>query len=296
MALGERLFKPHYVFRPAQVVRRALSQVGGRREPVIKAAWGGRLLVARQEQVGAGLTRMGVHELAVSEVMWRLTEPGDLALDVGANVGYFSGLLALRAGEVIAFEPNPHLVRFLEGNRRRWGPSGKKVHVDHRAVSDRCGTALLHLPAAFASNYGVATLATSGEDDLESIEVVTVALDEVVAGRPVGLLKIDVEGHELAALHGARETLARRLVRHIIFEEHLRLPSPVSVLLEDAGFTIFGIEEAFLGPRLTLPSWVRRGWDAPTYLATQQPQRARSLLRPRGWRVLYPRLSRLLGA
>jgi len=242
--------------------------------------------------MGAGIARMGVHELAVSEVMWRLTNPEDLALDVGANIGYFTGLLANRARQVVSFEPNPLLRRLLTSNTLRWGAAGKKVTLDFRAVSDGDGTAVLHLPAAFASNNGLATLAaTEGGDDDPEVETVTI--DHVVAGRPVGIMKIDVEGHELAVFKGASRTLEANLIRDILFEDHLRLPSPVSLLLEEAGFSIFGVEEAFLGPRLIPPTWTPRGWDAPTYLATRRPEEAQAIVGRRGWQVLYPRLARL---
>src|ERR1700728_4384379 len=95
------LSKPQYIFRPSQLARRALRRGGA--ESVVKTPWGCRMLVAREDTIGAGIARMGVHELAVSETMWRLATGDDMALDVGANIGYFAGLLACRVREVIAF-------------------------------------------------------------------------------------------------------------------------------------------------------------------------------------------------
>ena len=252
------------------------------------------MLVSRSDQIGAGIVRMGVHELAVSEVIWRLTGPEDLDVDIGANYGYFTGLMAVRAREVIGVEPNPQLIRFLVSNRLRWGATSEKVQLDFRAVSDRNGTAVLHLPCAFGSNHGLATLAST-EDVLEDYEVETVTIDQIVSGRQVGVMKIDIEGHELAAFRGASETLAGELIRDIVFEDHERLPSPVSTMLEDAGFSIFGIDQTFLGPRLIPPGWPPRGWDAPNYLATRRPRDAQALIERRGWRVLYPHLRGLCG-
>jgi FkbM family methyltransferase len=250
---------------------------------------------ARQDQVGAGIARTGVHELAVSEVIWRLTGPDDLAVDVGANIGYFTGLLAIRAREVVALEPNPRVIPFLAGNRLRWSATGEKIRLDFRAVSDTTGTAVLHLPSHFAANRGTATLAAAvDEAGMETYDVETVSLDEVIGGREVGMLKIDVEGHELAAFHGAGATLAAGLVRDIVFEDHERPPTPVTTLLENAGFSIFGIKETLLGSKLTPPTHAPAGWDAPTYLATRQPERAARRLATPGWQVLYPRLSHAL--
>jgi FkbM family methyltransferase len=229
--------------------------------------------------LGRGLARTGVHELAVSEAIWRLAEPGDLAVDVGANVGYFTGLLAQRVREIIALEPNPRLWPIVSENVTAWGG---KVELLAAAASDTSGHAQLHLPADWGENHGIATLEAG---DGESYEVETVRLEDLIAGRAVGILKIDVEGHELTALAGA----PLELIRDLVFEEHEPLPSPVSELLQGAGFEIRGIEESFLRPRLV----ERRpeSWDAPTYLATRNLARAERRLAAPGWRCLLPRRS-----
>jgi FkbM family methyltransferase len=255
-------------------------------ELVVRTPWGCAMRVARTETLGAGIARTGVHELAVSELIWRLTGGDDLAIDVGANVGYFTGLLARRTRHVIALEPNPRLRRLIEGNVARWDVR-EKITLDYRAASNARGTATLHVPEDFERNFGTASLEAS--DAAASDEVETVRLDEVIAGRHVGLLKIDVEGHELAALEGASQSLADGLIRDVVFEDHRPLPSPVSRLLESAGFAIHGIEEGFTRPLLVPPDRELRGWDAPTYLATREPERTLALARPRGWHCLRPR-------
>jgi FkbM family methyltransferase len=279
-----RLCKPHYIYRPSQLVRRALLP---RHMPelLVETPWGCRMLIARSDKIGAGIARMGVHELAVSETIWRLSEADDLALDVGANLGYFSGLFACKAREVLAIEPNPLLRPFIGSNIERWDV-GEKITLDSRAASNRTGTAILHLPSDHTQNFGIATLGAS--DGTESYEVETFCLDDLIAGRHVGLLKIDVEGHEMAALEGASESLANGLIRDIIFEDHQPLPSPVSRMLVSAGFALRGIEETLTRP-LLVSDRTPRGWDAPTYLATRDQERTTRLMRPRGWGCLRGR-------
>jgi len=284
MSLRSRLSKPHYVFRPSQIVRRAL--LANEDELIVQTPWGCPMRVARTEKLGAGIARIGVHELAVSELVWRLAGGDDLAIDVGANIGYFTGLLARRARHVIALEPNPRLRRFIESNVESWNVR-ERITLDYRAASDVSGTATLHLPSDYEQNFGIASLEAS--DGTVSHQVETVRLDDVIAGRHVGLLKIDVEGHELAALEGASRSLSAGLIREVIFEDHQPLPSPVSRLLESAGFTISGIEEGLTRPLLTSPHGTPQGWDAPTYLATRDPERALRLASSRGWRCLRPR-------
>ena len=276
-----RLSKPHYIFRPSQLVRRFVL-ASSEPEPLVQTPWGCQMLVARNDVIGAGIARMGVHELGVSEVMWRLSQGDELAIDVGANVGYFTGLLACRAQEVIALEPNPRLHRFIAGNIQRWG-TREKIVLDTRAASTQEGTATLHLPSEYAENFGIGTLEPVAGTG--SYEVATVRLDDVIAGRNVGVLKIDVEGHELSALEGASDSLVRHLIRDIVFEDHQPLPSPVSQMLESAGFAIWGIEQALTSPRL-VSERAPQGWDAPTYLATREPERIKRLMRSRGWHCL----------
>lgn len=244
------------------------------------------MLIARSDLIGAGIARMGVHELAVSEVMWRLAEDDDRAIDVGANIGYFTGLLACRAREVTALEPNPQLRRFITANIDRW-EVGARVRLETRAASDGSGTAVLHLPDDYETNYGIATL--ERHDGTVSYEVETVRLDDLIGGRNVGVLKLDVEGHEMAALAGAGDSLAQGLIRDIIFEDHLPFPSPVAMTLQSAGFTVRGIEQALTRPTLVRPDRAHTGWDAPTYLATRDLVRTERLMTPRGWRCLRGR-------
>ena len=279
-----RLSKPQYIYRPSQLVRRTVLSRHSP-EPVVQTPWGCRMLVARSDTIGSGIARMGVHELAVSETLWRLSQGDELALDVGANIGYFTGLLACRVATVVALEPNPRLLRFLAGNIERWDV-GSHATLDARAASSASARAELHLPPDYDGNYGIATLEAAA--GTVSYEVETVRLDELIAGRQVGVLKIDIEGHELAALEGASESLASGLIRDIVFEEHETLPSAVSRMLESAGFTIAGIEETLTRPVL-VSGRVPRGWDAPTYLATRDQERTAGLMKPRGWRCLRGR-------
>lgn len=283
----ERLSKPHYVFRPSQLVRRA--RLGREPEPLVRTPWGAELRVARADALGAGIARTGVHELAVSEVIWRLAGGDELAIDVGANIGYFTTLLAARARHVVALEPNPQLERLLRENIERCALA-ERVVLDTRAASSSAGSATLHIPADYAQNYGLASLEHAAGSVSHTIQ--TARLDEVIDGRRVGVLKLDVEGHELAALDGARDSLAAGLIRDIVFEEHLPLPSPVSELLESHGFEISGIEERLTGPRLLEAERAPRGWHAPTYLATRARERTADLTASRGWHCLRPRSRR----
>jgi hypothetical protein len=111
----------------------------------------------------------------------------------------------------------------------------------------------------------------------------------------IGVLKIDVEGHEAAVLQGAASLLARHGIRDIVFEEHGSHPTNATRLLEGYGYALFRLRQRFLG--LSADPAGESGkhgqWDPPSYLATTDPDRATVRLAPRGWAVLGAASSRV---
>jgi FkbM family methyltransferase len=124
---------------------------------------------------------------------------------------------------VYAFEPIPQLAAYL----RRASP--KRVRVVECALSDKEGLANLYVP----SNWGEASL-RKPHQGAAVLGVPMKTLDSFEL-RNVGLMKIDVEGHELAVLRGARDTI--RTSRPIVFVEvehrHGSNVSSVRELLEE---------------------------------------------------------------
>jgi FkbM family methyltransferase len=243
------------------------------------------------ELLGAGIVRMSTYELTVTETMWRLTDRHDLALDVGANVGYYTSLLAYRAQKVLAFEPHPGLAACLRANAARW-PSGR-VEIEECAASDEAGLARLTEPLEFAGNSGAATLhpdaKSSATSNATSFQVEAVRLDDVVGDSAVGMLKVDVEGHELAVLGGLSRAFKEGRVRDVFFEDYESLPTPVSDRLKDYGYRLFSLQQRFRGVELGPTDGPPPRWYAPTYLATLDPDRAMSRMQSGGWHCLRPR-------
>jgi FkbM family methyltransferase len=238
--------------------------------------------------IGSSIARLGVHELAVTETIYRLVGPGDRTIDLGANIGYDTSLLAHRAGVkgvVHAFEPHPVLYDLLCRNVGHL----PGVRVYRRGVSDHRGDSFLQQSDDFSANMGSSSLADSG------IPIALTTLDAAIPDEDISLMKIDIEGQELAALAGGSRTLAR--TRHVIFEEHGPLPTPVTARLQSAGFDLYGIAEAWRGARLVAAEALGHGdqWEAPNYLATRDP-RVQQLVRDDGWRCLRPRRGSALAA
>jgi FkbM family methyltransferase len=272
-------WKPWFVFRPSQVIRRLTFRPTStyRRLPV---AWGGHLLALDDEHIGRSLGTIGIYDLAVSELLFRLVHPGDLVVDAGANIGYMSVLAATAGAQVIAFEPNPSLLPVLRQNLEARGEVRPVALGDHRH------RAALVLPDPAVHNNGLGRLGSPADTGAVPVQVET--LDAELNGRQVAILKLDVEGAEQRVLDGASSSLKSQRVRHIIFEDHHGAGSGVMTCLAGHGYTIFSIEWTLLGPKLGDPATpsAHMRYEAPSYLATLAPDAARTACARRGWVAL----------
>lgn len=171
-----------------------------------------RLRVPARDDVGRRLYKYGVHEPRVLEWLQDRPAPGRdaLALDVGANLGWYSVVLArlsLGALAVHAFEPDPENRALLEENLRLNSVEG--VTVSPLALADTPGTARLHRYRAI--NRGKHSLLPL-DGTVDSVAVERARLDDYLAdagleARPIWLMKLDVEGLEPAVVRGAGRAL-----------------------------------------------------------------------------------------
>jgi len=172
---------------------------------------------------------------AVARRLFRLSDPDRAVfcglvplratvVEVGANTGHYTTLLARLVGShgrVFAFEPNPIARLALESRLGRDGVK-KRVSVRSEAVGSSSGSAVLSWPVGETAQSARCTHSNgswAGGPPVESEEVRMVSLDEFAEEEglaAVGLLKLDIEGAELAALAGARRLIERfRPVLHI---------------------------------------------------------------------------------
>jgi FkbM family methyltransferase len=259
----------------------------------VELPWGLPLEVYRSDAIGFSIIAGRIFDPCITETLHRLIDPGDLVVDVGAHVGYITSLAAVRAGRdgsVIAFEPHPTVSELLAANAARWGTAEDiaPVEIRHEALSDRSGTGELDPGPAFTDNMGLASLREPGGDETPGTLLVSLQrLDDVIRARSVGLLKIDVEGHEHAVLRGAGRLLSERLIRDIVFEDHNPYPSDATRVAEEAGYRLLSLANSLFGLRLSAPEARGdiAGWPGPSYLATLAEGRARRRLGPRGWQV-----------
>lgn len=295
MQLRARLNKPEYLFQPHQIVKRLMRR-SEEPDALIETMlpWGIAIRSRPADLIGGSISRMGLYDLCVTETLWRLLDPGELAVDAGANIGYMTGVMARRigsAGTVMSFEPHPEIYGELTSNIELFRSSSNiaTIRAFRTALSAIAGTEFLLETDEFAHNRGGASLLDpTSRRVAKSFAVATRRLDDVTDPRvPIGVMKIDVEGHELGVLDGCEERLSRNAIRDIVFEEHRVPPTPVTRRLENHGYEVFRLAKGLLGP-IVAPTRKRINdpFDTPNYLATVDTHRALERLRPRSWRVL----------
>lgn len=255
--------------------------------------WGDILRFPRYEQTGLGILRRGLFDLTVSEALFRLADAGELVGDVGGNVGHMTSVLSRRVGAdgaVLTFEPHPVIHEYLAANVQRWSarPEAPEFVLHRVALSNVNGNGVLAMGSGFDWNQGSATLGKLDEADARAEQVEVRRLDDLVGDRYVGVLKVDVEGHEREVFDGAERTLASGRIRDVVFEDFDDPPTAVTQLLRGHGYEVFSLDHSLRGP-LVGPATRRAaslsGGD-PSYLGTTDPRRALDRLSPRGWTVL----------
>jgi len=160
----------------------------------------------------------GRWEPRITKMVLRWLKPGNVFIDAGAAVGWFTLLAASivgKHGKVIAFEPNPDRLRMLIKSVKLNGFTN--VSCSEKALSDIDGDALIG---------GRADGEVLSREDSKGITIRTTALDTFLQSNgisKVDLIKIDIEGLELKALKGMRKTIRSNPHIKIICETHPKL-------------------------------------------------------------------------
>jgi FkbM family methyltransferase len=186
-----------------------------------------RTIVIKELSAGDGTVRLFVdladHVIGLNivrgsyetdEIAWvrRLLKPGDVGLDVGAHIGFFTMQLAAMvgpSGRVYAFEPFDENAELLERSVAE-NRFGERVVFTRAAVGAASGSVTLTF-AAETLNSGGAYLLRDGAAPLTgniARQVPLIALDQLTLPRPVRFIKMDVEGAEPQVLRGAERLLS----------------------------------------------------------------------------------------
>jgi FkbM family methyltransferase len=298
--LPAALNKPEYCFRPSQIIAKVRYLTRRHRADgllPVRLPWDDILYASATDAIGKSLLTFGVYELAVSEVLWRLVDVGDTCLDIGANIGYMTSLLATRAGgigRVFCYEPHPKIFGRLKRNLELFAYKSNVVACEN-AIGAEDGEAELVEPGDFKNNEGTASISPSfSRSGLTHVKhgVTVRSLDSIFSNAEAPeALKIDVEGAELDVFRGAEHLLSGRKIRDIVWEDHKMFPSEPVKLLSRHGYSVYQFAKRLLGPVIWDPFAGQAKpqglpWESINFLATLEPIRAVSRLSTRGWHCL----------
>jgi len=159
------------------------------------------------------LSLNGIYEPLETELVKREVRTGDIVLDLGANIGYFTLIFAKIVGEegrVYAFEPDPKNFALLQKNVRANGYNN--VTFVQKAVSNTTGSTKLFL-CPDASD----TRIYDPGDNRPTIEIESVRLDDYFTGggRKIDFIKMDIQGAEGGALQGMAGLIKENRVKMV---------------------------------------------------------------------------------
>src|SRR5712691_2447792 len=202
-----------------RVLRRSLAYPEG--PTVVATRFGNGCFEIRnyRETIQRKIYFFGYWERRETLLVRRLLRPGDVFIDVGANLGWFT-VLAARCvgptGKVVSFEPCGRHYEHLQSNLRL--NQLTNVIPEKLALSDTAGTAVLS--GMHERNEGLGTII--GGSDRRGETVSTVRFDDYWAATgydtTIRMIKMDIEGAEIKALLGMADTLRRKLCEYLIIE------------------------------------------------------------------------------
>lgn len=172
---------------------------------------------AERDAVAKFMMRGKIHDKEIIDVARRFIEKGTAALDVGANFGQMSFLFAEMTGPegaVYAFEAQDKVARFLKKNIELSGHTN--IKVIEGAVYNKDGKTLIFPEPDYSKidPYGSNAINPKLKTGRE---VKTYTIDSLNIAEPISFMKVDVQGSDLFAMQGARQTILKNRMP-ILFE------------------------------------------------------------------------------
>jgi FkbM family methyltransferase len=191
----------------------------------------------------------GKWEAYETELFKKHIKPGDIVVDIGAHIGYYT-LIAARLvgdnGKVYAFEPDPKNFQILEKNVAQNGYHN--VVLVNKAVADKSGNARLFLNSENSGDHRI----FESDHGRKSVAITTTTLDDFFTNKDneVDLIKMDIQGAEARAFQGSTRTLAKNKHITLITEFYPKAlqqsgknAEEYLALLQENDFRLFEIDE-----------------------------------------------------
>jgi FkbM family methyltransferase len=215
-----------YLSNPRAIMWQYIKKKSPNKAMITKLGKDLKVRIYAHDIIGRDIYVKGMFEKAECMFVTGFLKPGMIFYDVGANLGQYTLLGAKSVGsngQVHSFEPSGRMFSELNFNVSLNGFSEVCI-LNNVAVSDREGTAKLSKYENGGEVYGSLgnqSWAESGNPIVGYEEVPTINLDKYVKEHNNGhvdLIKMDIEGAELLALHGAKELLSNADAPVIVLE------------------------------------------------------------------------------
>jgi FkbM family methyltransferase len=198
---------------------------------------------------GGIIVSLGIYEPLETEIVKKEVKKGDVVLDLGANIGYYTLIFAKLVGEegkVFAFEPEPTNFSLLKKNVEINGY--KNVVLIQKAASNITGETRLYLSEDNEVNHRI----YDSYDGRQSIEIEATRLDDYFKNYngKIDFIKMDIQGAEGRAIQGMSNLLKKNYNVKIamefspmLLEKFGTAPEECLRLLTEFGFKVFEIAE-----------------------------------------------------
>jgi len=172
-----------------------------------------KLIVEKGMTGATGNIYAGLHEFEDMAFTLHSLRPGDVFLDVGANIGSYTILASAVAGaSTIALEPVPSTFTHLKNNV-------SINNIENLVTLRNSGAGARNATLKFTRNHDTVNhVVSEGEEERDTVEVPVLTVNEICAQRIPFLIKIDVEGFEMEVLRGASEILSNNNLQALIIE------------------------------------------------------------------------------
>ena len=166
---------------------------------------GNKLFLDKNDSLNLSIN--GIYEEFETDLVKKEIHKGDVVIDIGANIGYYTIMFAKLVGDsgkVIAFEPDPTNYELLKKNIEINGFTN--VILEQKALSDNPGKMMLSLNNENTAGHH---LDFKNENSINSIEVDVLSLDDYFSYKniKINFIKMDVEGAESNVIKGMSNIL-----------------------------------------------------------------------------------------
>ena len=212
------------------------------------------------------------YEQATSNTIKKLVKPGMNVINIGANIGYFTLLLARQVGpqgKIFSFEPTASTAKFLQKNIDANRYKNVEVHV--KAVLNKNGASDFWVGGSSVHNW-VSELKTQSYPLYTRVQVETTTIDDFLKNRDIRIdfVMMDAEGSEKYILEGMKKTLQSNPNLEIIAEYNpytFKLAETTAEsfldLVEKLGFFTYVIDDKDGKVKLTSKKEILTNFQAP---------------------------------